>query len=99
MDSDRQRWWYTLEIVEVSNGEIHRGTIYINLHQLLEDGLITGRKETAEDGFVRRYPDQIHRRVQKITQKGTRRKVEEGTKEKPRSLLDRFLPEPDPELA
>lgn len=49
------RWWYGLDMVEASNGDLQRGVIYVWLARLEEDGLVQRRMEPepCDPGFPR----------------------------------------------
>jgi PadR family transcriptional regulator PadR len=58
---------YGLEMVDTSNGELKRGTVYVTLQRLQEKGLIESRQE------ARTAPEiGIPRRLYKITSNGER---------------------------
>jgi len=43
---------YGLQMVEKSNGELKRGTIYLTLHRLEEKGYVTSETEEAKPGIA-----------------------------------------------
>lgn len=43
--SDVVRWWYGLEMIELSDGVLKRGTIYVTLNQMEGAGDIESRLE------------------------------------------------------
>lgn len=57
---------YGLEMVEASEGELSKGTVYVTLTRLEEKGYITSRREKVRDGVS------IPRRLYKPTGLGAR---------------------------
>jgi PadR family transcriptional regulator PadR len=53
---------YGLEMVEESNGELKRGTIYVTLHRMQEKGYIDSRQEARTDPEIG-----IPRRLYRVT--------------------------------
>jgi PadR family transcriptional regulator PadR len=43
---------YGLQMVEASDGELKRGTVYVTLNRLEEKGYITSRKEAERPGIA-----------------------------------------------
>jgi PadR family transcriptional regulator PadR len=58
---------FGLEMVEASNGNLKRGTVYVTLQRMEEKGLIESRKEARPEGELG-----IPRRLYKITGHGQR---------------------------
>jgi DNA-binding PadR family transcriptional regulator len=57
---------YGLQMVEMSEGELARGTVYLTLHRLEDKGYITSEKERAQPGIAQ------PRRLYKATGLGER---------------------------
>jgi len=57
---------YGLQMVERSEGELKRGTVYVTLNRLEEKGYIKSRKEEAKPGIAQ------PRRLYKVTGLGVR---------------------------
>jgi PadR family transcriptional regulator, regulatory protein PadR len=57
---------YGLELVDESNGELKRGTIYVTLNRLEEKGYVTSKKESEAPGIA------SPRRMYKVTGQGER---------------------------
>lgn len=68
------REWYGLDLVTASDGVLQRGTIYVRLGWLEDQGLVTSREEAPEVIDARIG---IARRLYRITHSG-RRKLAEG---------------------
>jgi DNA-binding PadR family transcriptional regulator len=63
----RRSEWYGLELVEHSDGELKRGTIYVTLGRMEEKGLVESRREASDQA-----PTSIPRRLYKPTGLGER---------------------------
>jgi DNA-binding PadR family transcriptional regulator len=50
--SEPRREWYGLEMIKASGGRLGRGTVYVFLHRLEEEGLVTSRPEPESDTSV-----------------------------------------------
>lgn len=57
---------YGLQMVELSDGELKRGTVYVTLNRLEEKGYITSKKEPEQPGIAQ------PRRLYKTTGLGVR---------------------------
>jgi PadR family transcriptional regulator len=57
---------YGLQMVEASDGELKRGTVYVTLNRLEEKGYITSKKEAEQPGIAQ------PRRLYKATGAGVR---------------------------
>ena len=60
--------WYGLELVDASEGEIKRGTVYVTLGRMVEKGYLTSRREQVAD----ESPLTIARRIYQVTGLGQR---------------------------
>jgi DNA-binding PadR family transcriptional regulator len=64
-----ERWWYGLDLVQASGRRLKRGSIYIHLSWLIDDGLVESRKENDEE-FKPSHSRLPRRSLYKITQAG-----------------------------
>ncbi len=62
-----ERWWYGLDIIAKSNGEIGRGTVYVVLSRLTDLGFVESRNEAQ--GYATIH-DQLPRKIYRITDAG-----------------------------
>jgi DNA-binding PadR family transcriptional regulator len=70
LDQDH-KWWYGLDLVSKSNKRLDRGTIYVHLAILENQGFVESREEN-DDEFQPHHPDQLRRRLYRITEEGMR---------------------------
>jgi PadR family transcriptional regulator, regulatory protein PadR len=73
---------YGLEIVELSDGQLKRGTVYVTLNRLEERGYISSRKEPEQPGIAQ------PRRLYKVTGLGV--KVFQANEQSRASLREAF---------
>jgi DNA-binding PadR family transcriptional regulator len=66
-----RRWWYGLEMVKASDGQLKRGVIYLHLARLEENGLVETRLENEHDHEYR-ADNPRPRRMYRITKNGIR---------------------------
>lgn len=52
--SSEYRWWYSLEFIKASNGKLPRGTVFIDLSKMIDEGLIDCRMENLREIHIRR---------------------------------------------
>ncbi len=58
---------YGLEIVQASNGEVGRGTVYVTLGRMVEKGFVDSRQETLAPSSTA-----LPRRMYRVTAEGRR---------------------------
>lgn len=66
---EARTWMYGLEIVVASEGQVHRGLVYVDLSDLEKMDLVERRRETAEELTKNKNP--IPRWLFRITGKGS----------------------------